>query len=205
MQTIGHESAKKKFQKIINAVREGCKGHVFVQEPESVFPLTGYDTNSISKTALIDYRDKGYDYFTGNAHLGHPGVDLNILDNDRDGIDDNLKKTVKVVSMTEGIVLDLEEKWKPESLINDGNFILIYDFGGGTFDLTLITKTGNQLNVIAKDGVTKLGGKEFDEIVHNSIRESYQKSFGCSFPDDRLTANIIASQINNLLDNRLKK
>ena len=128
MQTIGHESAKKKFKKIISAVKEGCKSHVFIQEPEPVFPLTGYDTNSISKTALIDYRDKGYDFFTGNAHLGHPGIDLNIIDSDRDGLDDNLKKTVKVVSMTEGIVVDIEEKWKPESLVNDGNFILVYDF-----------------------------------------------------------------------------
>lgn len=80
----------------------------------------------------------------------------------------------------------------------DEEIILIYDFGGGTFDLTLITKTGNQLNVIAKDGVTKLGGKEFDEIVHNSIRESYQKSFGCSFPEDRLTANRIQRIAENI-------
>lgn len=73
----------------------------------------------------------------------------------------------------------------------DEEIILIYDFGGGTFDLTLITKSGNQLNVIAKDGVNKLGGKEFDEIVHNSISESYEKSFRSNLPTDKLTINRI--------------
>jgi molecular chaperone DnaK (HSP70) len=73
----------------------------------------------------------------------------------------------------------------------DEEIILIYDFGGGTFDLTLITKTGNQLNVIAKDGLSKLGGKEFDDIVQTTIREDYEKAFGHSFPADKLTSNRI--------------
>lgn len=71
----------------------------------------------------------------------------------------------------------------------DEEIILIYDFGGGTFDLTLITKSGNQLNVIAKDGVNKLGGKEFDDIVQHSIREDYEKAFGNKLPTDKLTGN----------------
>lgn len=71
----------------------------------------------------------------------------------------------------------------------DEEIILIYDFGGGTFDLTLITKSGNQLNVIAKDGVNNLGGKEFDEIVANTIKEDYEKAFHLPFPNDKLSAN----------------
>lgn len=71
----------------------------------------------------------------------------------------------------------------------DDELILIYDFGGGTFDLTLITKSGNQLNVIAKDGVNKLGGKEFDEIVLNGIMEDYERAFKSTLPTDKLTLN----------------
>jgi molecular chaperone DnaK (HSP70) len=71
----------------------------------------------------------------------------------------------------------------------DDELILVYDFGGGTFDLTLITKSGNQLHVIAKDGVNHLGGKEFDEIVSNSIRTQYQQAFQRDFPADRLSLN----------------
>lgn len=127
-QSIGHESAQKKFQKVIGALRQECKGHVFINDPEPLFPLCGYDSAAISKTAVADYRDKGYDYFHGNGALGHPGVDLMINDADRDGIDDQTKKPAKFVSMTEGVVIDVESKWKPDSKLNDGNFIWVYDF-----------------------------------------------------------------------------
>ncbi len=71
----------------------------------------------------------------------------------------------------------------------DDEIILVYDFGGGTFDITLITKSGNQLHVIAKDGINKLGGIEFDEIVGSTIIKSYEKAFNYSFPTDKLSAN----------------
>lgn len=71
----------------------------------------------------------------------------------------------------------------------DDEIILVYDFGGGTFDLTLITKAGNQLHVIAKDGVNKLGGKEFDELVSNQIKHTYSKLVGGEFPSDKLSLN----------------
>lgn len=61
---------------------------------------------------------------------------------------------------------------------------LVYDFGGGTFDLTLITQSEDHLHVIAKDGIEKLGGKEFDEIVSAFIKESYQAAFSKPFPED---------------------
>lgn len=71
----------------------------------------------------------------------------------------------------------------------DDEIILVYDFGGGTFDLTLITKSGNEVHVIAKDGVNKLGGKEFDEIISNQIKDAYLKALGNDFPDDKLVQN----------------
>lgn len=41
--------------------------------------------------------------------------------------------------------------------------ILIYDMGGGTFDVSLIRVEGNQSHVIASDGHSKLGGQDFDQ------------------------------------------
>jgi len=66
---------------------------------------------------------------------------------------------------------------------------LVYDFGGGTFDLTLITQTGSHLHVIAKEGIEKLGGKEFDQIVSSQIIESYSNLFNKTFPSDPLNMN----------------
>ena len=66
---------------------------------------------------------------------------------------------------------------------------LVYDFGGGTFDLTLITQNENHLHVIAKDGIDKLGGKEFDEIIASEVRSGYETAIGRSFPEDPLNQN----------------
>jgi len=72
--------------------------------------------------------------------------------------------------------------------VND-ELTLVYDFGGGTFDLTLITQNNNQLIVIAKDGIDKLGGKEFDEILVAAIIKSYQFAVNQTFPNDPLSIN----------------
>lgn len=66
---------------------------------------------------------------------------------------------------------------------------LVYDFGGGTFDLTLITQNEDHLHVIAKDGIDKLGGKEFDEIIASEIRHGYERAYGRPFPEDSLNQN----------------
>jgi molecular chaperone DnaK len=39
----------------------------------------------------------------------------------------------------------------------DGKY-LVYDFGGGTFDVTLIEAHGNNIDVLYQDGVQELGG-----------------------------------------------
>jgi molecular chaperone DnaK (HSP70) len=56
--------------------------------------------------------------------------------------------------------------------------VLVYDLGGGTFDLTLLTRSGNTLHVLAKDGISNLGGKEFDELLMDDILQQYKSVFG---------------------------
>lgn len=50
----------------------------------------------------------------------------------------------------------------------DGVF-LVYDLGGGTFDLALVMSTGGVVNVIAHEGINMLGGRDFDRIIFDSI------------------------------------
>lgn len=50
----------------------------------------------------------------------------------------------------------------------DGRF-LIYDLGGGTFDLALVEATGGAVNVIAHEGIKMLGGRDFDRAIIDSI------------------------------------
>ena len=42
--------------------------------------------------------------------------------------------------------------------------IVVYDFGGGTFDLSIIKVEGKEIEVVATDGISALGGDDFDGV-----------------------------------------
>lgn len=50
----------------------------------------------------------------------------------------------------------------------DGRF-LIYDLGGGTFDVALVEASGGAVNVIAHEGINMLGGRDFDRAIIDTI------------------------------------
>src|SRR5690606_15525698 len=52
------------------------------------------------------------------------------------------------------------------------------DLGGGTFDTTILTLKDRTFNVLSKDGLTDLGGKEFDEAIANIVYQQFEKSLG---------------------------
>ncbi|MEQ1948281.1 MAG: Hsp70 family protein [Bryobacteraceae bacterium] len=43
--------------------------------------------------------------------------------------------------------------------------ILVYDLGGGTFDASLVDVEGGQHTVVASDGISNLGGDDFDHVL----------------------------------------
>jgi len=53
--------------------------------------------------------------------------------------------------------------------------ILVYDLGGGTFDVSLVSVENNVVEVRASHGDTKLGGDDFDTALTNAAIERFQK------------------------------
>ena len=57
----------------------------------------------------------------------------------------------------------------------DAGTILVYDLGGGTFDVTVLRRQGDELLAVATDGDRNLGGFDFDnalmELVGNRVEE----------------------------------
>ena len=51
---------------------------------------------------------------------------------------------------------------------------LVYDFGGGTFDVTLIEAHGNDITVLYQDGVQQLGGKDLDNALLKIIGDKFR-------------------------------
>jgi molecular chaperone DnaK len=56
--------------------------------------------------------------------------------------------------------------------------ILVYDLGGGTFDVSLVEVTGDELRVIATDGDHILGGKDWDDRILQFLATQFEEDFG---------------------------
>ncbi len=50
----------------------------------------------------------------------------------------------------------------------DGQF-LVYDLGGGTFDLALVQAAAGTVNVVAHEGINMLGGRDFDRLILDAL------------------------------------
>ncbi|ODU16135.1 MAG: hypothetical protein ABS87_15210 [Sphingomonas sp. SCN 67-18] len=50
----------------------------------------------------------------------------------------------------------------------DGRF-LVYDLGGGTFDVALVEAASGAVNVIAHEGINMMGGRDFDRAIVDSV------------------------------------
>ena len=53
-----------------------------------------------------------------------------------------------------------------------GSGLLVYDLGGGTFDVSLVTLGESEHTVEASDGIPNVGGDDFDEVLANLALES---------------------------------
>ena len=91
------------------------------------FPLEGYTRSAIGGEKGSGYHARGYDFFDGDRHRGHPGHDIFIRDRDQDGIDDSTGKSVNVISASSGIIVSVNPDWEPSSPIRGGNTIWIYE------------------------------------------------------------------------------
>ena len=56
--------------------------------------------------------------------------------------------------------------------------VAVFDLGGGTFDVTLLRLEGREANILATDGIERLGGIDFDEAMAGLVRAKYAQKTG---------------------------
>ncbi|MBY0512977.1 MAG: Hsp70 family protein [Gemmataceae bacterium] len=56
--------------------------------------------------------------------------------------------------------------------------VLVYDLGGGTFDVTLVKLAKKKFQVLAIEGDVRLGGKDWDDRLVNRLADQFKKQFG---------------------------
>lgn len=55
--------------------------------------------------------------------------------------------------------------------------VLVYDLGGGTFDVTIMEVKGQKIDIICSQGDHELGGIDFDKEILTMVEQAYEKKF----------------------------
>ena len=64
--------------------------------------------------------------------------------------------------------------------------IMVFDLGGGTFDVSLLEIDDGVFEVLATNGDTRLGGDDFDERIINWMADKFQKENGIDLRRDKM-------------------
>jgi len=64
--------------------------------------------------------------------------------------------------------------------------VMIFDLGGGTFDVSILEISDGVFEVLATNGNTRLGGDDFDERIINWLADTFQKENGIDLRQDKM-------------------
>ena len=64
--------------------------------------------------------------------------------------------------------------------------ILVYDLGGGTFDVSILELGDGVFEVLATNGDTHLGGDDFDDVILNYLADNFAKEHGVDLRADKM-------------------
>ena len=64
--------------------------------------------------------------------------------------------------------------------------IMVYDLGGGTFDVSILEIGDGIVEVLATAGDTRLGGDDFDERIMNYLVDEFKKAEGIDLRNDKV-------------------
>ena len=64
--------------------------------------------------------------------------------------------------------------------------VMVYDLGGGTFDVSIIEMGDGVQEVLATNGNTRLGGDDFDERIINYLADEFKKDSGIDLRGDKM-------------------
>ncbi len=64
--------------------------------------------------------------------------------------------------------------------------ILVYDLGGGTFDVSILEIGDGVFEVLATNGDTRLGGDDFDERIINYVADQFKRENGIDLRQDKM-------------------
>jgi molecular chaperone DnaK len=80
---------------------------------------------------------------------------------------------LQIINEPTAAALEFSASWEVSN-----KTILVYDLGGGTFDITIMKINGKEVDVIATGGDHELGGKDIDDCLIKYFQEEFKKATG---------------------------
>lgn len=76
----------------------------------------------------------------------------------------------------------------------NGQTVLIYDLGGGTFDVTIAQISKNKIEILGSDGNHELGGKDWDDCIARYLVQQFYEKYGIDLgEDDEMVASLLVT------------
>jgi molecular chaperone DnaK (HSP70) len=66
--------------------------------------------------------------------------------------------------------------------------VMVYDLGGGTFDVSIVTVEGDVTEVLSSHGNNRLGGDDFDDLLVNRLEREFQQRHGIQLGEEHRAA-----------------
>ena len=73
--------------------------------------------------------------------------------------------------------------------------IMVFDLGGGTFDVSVLTIDGGVFEVVATSGDTHLGGEDFDQRVMDHFMKVFKKKHGKDISGDKIALQKLKREV----------
>jgi molecular chaperone DnaK len=83
--------------------------------------------------------------------------------------------------------------------------VLVYDLGGGTFDVSIMDVKGHQMDIVCSQGDHALGGVDFDKEILKMLEQGYKEKFGAELinsDEDRAKYEDEAEDVKKTLSRR---
>lgn len=72
--------------------------------------------------------------------------------------------------------------------------VLIYDLGGGTFDVTIARINKSKIDILGSDGNHELGGKDWDDCIARYLAQEFYEEYGVDLSeDDEMIASLLVT------------
>jgi len=178
---FGDEATKKDMKTLSFQITDGGNGDAWVQDKKG----NKYSPAQIGGFILGKMKETAESYLGGTVNDAVITVPAYFNDAQRQATKDagqisglNVKRVINeptAAALAYGLNKSKEE-----------GTVAVYDLGGGTFDVSILTLSQGVFEVMATNGDTSLGGEDFDTVVVNFLVNEFKKEQGIDLSKDAL-------------------